>query len=445
MKTTKWILKGLMIAFLAIGIAACSDDDKVEIVTHSLTLDFTKKDLQMGVTSKQVITITDGNSGYKVLSSDEKVAKVAINGNTVTIDALSVGNALITISDKMQEKKEINLTITEGVWHLEGAYVLNAGKNESNNAVLGFYSTASKKYQEIFEAANAGVKLGDTGNDMLVYGSKMYIAVSESKVVFVTDLNGKLINEHKLEKDPVKDKPRHLTAADGFVYASFFNGYVAKIDTLSNTSIVGEVEVGRYPEQLKATNGKLYVANSGGLDYNNEKGYDKTVSVIDLKTFKEEKKIEVVINPEQIQVDKDGNVYVLSKGNYGDVLNTLQKIDAKTQEVTKITEATYIAVNEDLSKMYAVYNQYDENWQTTSVFFTYDFAAGKIDNKSFITDGTKIDKFFSLSVNPVNGDIYITTSDYTSSGDVLIFSKDGKLQNKFKADLNPRVYFRSAK
>lgn len=364
MKTTKWIFRSMLIALLAIGFTACSDDD----------------------------------------------------------------------DPKPEIEKEF--------WEKEGAYVLSAGSNGKNNAVLGYYLTNEKKYQDIFEAANEGLKLGDTGNSMLIYGSKIYIAVSESKVIMVTDLKGKKINSYTLSKDPTKDKPRHFAADNGFVYASFFSGYVAKIDTTGTTSIVADVQVGRYPEQLKATNGKLYVANSGGLDFDTPLGYDKTVSVVDLKTFKEDKKIEVVLNPEQIQVDKQGNIYVLSKGNYGDIPNTLQKIDGSTHKVTTITNATYMAINEDQTKLYAVYNQYDANWQATTTFFSYDFNKAEVNTNSLITDGTTIEKFTSLSVNPANGDIYVTTSDYQTSGDVFIFSKDGKKKNKFSADLNPTIYFK---
>ena len=63
-------------------------------------------------------------------------------------------------------------------------------------------------------------------------------------------------------------------------------GYVAKIDTVS-LQVVDECIVGYQPEEMAIVGNKLYVANSGGYRVPN---YDRTVSVIDLKTFTEEKK-----------------------------------------------------------------------------------------------------------------------------------------------------------
>ena len=57
------------------------------------------------------------------------------------------------------------------------------------------------------------------------------------------------------------------------------------------------------------------------MDYSTEVGYDKTVSVVDLSTFTEIKKLDVVLNPTRIQADEQGNVYVVSMGNYADMRN----------------------------------------------------------------------------------------------------------------------------
>ena len=66
------------------------------------------------------------------------------------------------------------------------------------------------------------------------------------------------------------------------------------------------------------------------MDYSTEVGYDKTVSVVDLSTFTEIKKLDVVLNPTRIQADEQGNVYVVSMGNYADIPNTVQKINTET-------------------------------------------------------------------------------------------------------------------
>ena len=49
-----------------------------------------------------------------------------------------------------------------------------------------------------------------------------------------------------------------------------------------------------------------------------------------------------------------------------------------------------------------------------------------------------VEKAYSLNVNPSNGDIYIGTSDYTSTGDMFIFSAEGKKLNQLEVSgINP--------
>jgi YVTN family beta-propeller protein len=68
---------------------------------------------------------------------------------------------------------------------------------------------------------------------------------------------------------------------------------------------VQRIAVGQNPEGLAVSNGKLYVANSGGLNFPD---VDSTVSVIDLTTHTELLKITVGKNPGGVCVDSEGDV-----------------------------------------------------------------------------------------------------------------------------------------
>ena len=61
--------------------------------------------------------------------------------------------------------------------------------------------------------------------------------------------------------------------------------------------------------------------------------YDNTVSVIDLETFKETKKITVAINLHRMRVDKNGLIYVTSRGDYYNVHSNTYVINAKNDLV----------------------------------------------------------------------------------------------------------------
>ena len=61
-------------------------------------------------------------------------------------------------------------------------------------------------------------------------------------------------------------------------------------------------------------------------------------------------------------------------------------------------------------------------------------------NKSlgaFVTDGTLLPNAYSISVAR-DGYVYVGCSDYVNTGDVYVFTSDGKLHDKFDSQgLNP--------
>lgn len=320
----------------------------------------------------------------------------------------------------------------------EGVFVLNNGNQNTNNSTLSYYDLATKKVAaDVFQAKN-GRKLGDMGQDMVIYGSKVYITVYGSNTIEITDRTGKSIKQ--LTSADGVDNPRNVTAYEGQVYVTFFTGFVARIDTTTMTLDKKTVKVGRYPEDIVASNGKLYVANSGGMDYNQPAGYDKTVSVIDVNSFTETQKIEVVINPTRLAVMDNGDIYVISVGNYDakDIPNTIQRIDSKTNKVEVIGNATVMASYHNT--LYWIYKQ----WGVTGTdFVKYDAVTKKVLTENFITDETVIDaSMLTVDVDPSTGNIYLGSStSSTVNGDMYIFSPEGKKLDKFEVGINPQGAF----
>ena len=273
--------------------------------------------------------ITDGtvvSSPYKLMSAGDYIC-------LTSSDYVNDGDAyLFTPDGRLYDSFSTGIGPRRAVAVDNFIYILNEGLFNANNSSLTRYNVDDASVvKDCFAEAN-GKGIGDTANDICVYGSKMYIAVAEENVIWVTDKSARI-----LEKIETAGKPRYLATAEGCVYATYYNGYVARIDTLA-MCVDATVPVGRNPEQLCAVGGKLFVANSGGLDYNSEVGYDKTVSVVDIESFTEVKKIEVAANPANIVASENGFVYLVSLGNYSTVPNTLQCINPDTYEVAPLGE-----------------------------------------------------------------------------------------------------------
>lgn len=173
-----------------------------------------------------------------------------------------------------------------------GLFVLNEGSGL--NSGLGFMSYQTGTYSD-----NA-VSVGAGGNDLIRYGSKLYItATNDNKVLVVEAQTKKTLETIQL------DGPRFLLPYKGKVYVTNGNNQLTKIDTATYTK--SSIEVGRSPEQLAATNGKIYVANSGWKDAATS-GYDNRISVVNPNSFAVEKSITVAENISTIAADTIKNM-----------------------------------------------------------------------------------------------------------------------------------------
>ena len=312
--------------------------------------------------------------------------------------------------------------------YANGLYILNEGLFQQNNSTLSYYDFQNGTFTEnIFLDVNHR-GLGDVGNDLQQYGSKLYIVVNNSNIVEVVDLN--TVQSLKTINLPQK-QPRFIAFLDGKAYISCFDGDVVRVDTAS-LEVEATVHSGLNPDGICVCNGKLYVSNSGGLNYPN---YGNTVSVIDPASFTVTKDITVGINPTRIKAYNDRYVYVVSNGDYVDVPYQFQKIDAQTDEVVKSynLEVYNFDIYQNLAYVYSY------NFSTmTSWFKVLDLETDEVVNDSFISDGTQLQTPYNIKVNPLNGDVYITDAGtYKANGDVYCFDKNGRKKFSFEAGLCP--------
>lgn len=331
-----------------------------------------------------------------------------------------------------------------------GMYILCEGLFNMNNSTLSYYDFTKgemlsfqdpdkrgndKTSYDFFKMQN-GRKLGDTANDLQRYGSKLWCAINVSSQIEVMDINtGKSLKQIPLfDESGIGREPRYFAFYRDKAYVCNFDGTVVRIDT---TSLEAEasVKVGRNPDGICVANRKLYVSNSGGL---NQENPDNTVSVIDINTFKELKKIEVRKNLGTILSDVSGNVYVVSREKFNYETNDydcqLHRIDSETDLVIETYEEPILSFTISGHKAY----MYSYNSQQEAVK-VMDTRTGQIIDDDFIKDGTSITRIYNIAVNPVNQDVYICDAqNYVINGSVLCFNKDGK--HKFTIDakgINP--------
>jgi hypothetical protein len=262
---------------------------------------------------------------------------------------------------------------------------------------------------------------------MIRYGSKIYIVVNVSSTIEVLDAASlKSIKQIPMISNGKAKQPRNIIAFGSSVYVSCFDGYVDIIDT-SKLTINKRVKVGSNPENLSIYNNQLFVSNSGGL---NPPKMDSTISVIDLISNLELKKIVVGMNPGNSIIGLNNTMYVSTRGNYNGVKSTWKIINFNSGEIVKTFQESILSM---------------ELFQDSLILINTDNQ--KIQLFSMKTNSVKQIDFISLAsfVNPYNiqylankKEICITDANsYVNQGYVFIYDENGTFKYKFKSGLNP--------
>jgi len=322
-----------------------------------------------------------------------------------------------------------------------GMYVLNEGNMGSNKASIDFLDLDENKptvhyLRNIYSERNPNVvkELGDVGNDIKIYGSKLWIVVNVSNKVEVATVDScKRITQINIPNC------RYLVFKDGFAYVSSYVGpvkldqdvplgMVYKVDTVDFKK-KDSVVVGYQPEELCIVDNKLYVANSGGYRAPN---YDNTLSEIDLTTFKEIRKIKVGLNLHHCQVDHYGQIWVSSRGNYNDVPSRIYWLYKGHNQVYEVIDSIDTPVS-GLSIVGDSLYYYGSAWNNATKQNTISYGLinvrthQTIDTNLFSSPEVKsITMPYGIMVNPIERDFYLMDAkNYVSSGSLLHFKPDG--------------------
>ena len=322
-----------------------------------------------------------------------------------------------------------------------GMYVLNEGNMGSNKASIDYLDLDENKptvhyLRNIYSERNPNVvkELGDVGNDIKIYGSKLWIVVNVSnKVEVATADSCKRITQINIPNC------RYLAFKDGFAYVSSYVGPV-KLDQDAPLGMVYKVDtvdfkkkdsvvVGYQPEALCIVDNKLYVANSGGYRAPN---YDNTLSEIDLTTFKEIRKIKVGLNLHHCQVDHYGQIWVTSRGNYNDVPSRIYWLYKGHNQLYEVIDSIDTPVS-GLSIVGDSLYYYGSAWNNATATNTISYGLinvrthQTIDTNLFSSPQIKnITMPYGIMVNPTERDFYLMDAkNYVSSGSLLHFKPDG--------------------
>lgn len=317
------------------------------------------------------------------------------------------------------------------------AFFLNAGSQGANNSNIAFYAPdgGADFVSDIFQKQN-NAKLGDLGQAMIEYKECIYVAVYGSN--YLVKLNAAGVEQARasfVADEDLKTGIRAIDAEDGYIYASFYGGVVAKIN--ANTLKVEKklaIENGYNLEGVTICKNMLYVANSyKQVDTNWV--YLDDVFVVDLKTFTVKETLTVATNP-NVLIEEEDKIFLIAWDYSSANGYVLQMIDpADGNKVTTIGNATYMAAEDDV--VYLINSLTDWTVRpavTTNHFSTYNIKTKTLNKTSFLKNAPEELTTTSISMLQVNdnGDIYIGTTFFSAgNGNIYRFKKDGTLVASF--------------
>lgn len=322
---------------------------------------------------------------------------------------------------------------------IRGFYLVNEGNMGSNKCSLDYFDYVTGLYaRNIYAERNPDVvkELGDVGNDIGIYGSKLYVVVNCShKVEVLNARTGIRIGQVDIPNC------RYVRFHRGKAYVSSYvgpvlidanapRGAVYQIDTLS-LAITDRVTVGYQPEEMEIIDDYMYVANSGGYRAPN---YDNTVSVIQMVDFKQVQKIPVGINLHRLRKDRYNRLWITSRGDYKSRPSRLYVMEKKPGYNQMVVTDTLPVACSNMAFFGDSLYYYATEWNdfaaaNTISYGIIDLRTKKVVSDNFITDGTEreITIPYGIAVHPETGDIFVTDAkNYVSSGTLYCFDRQGR-------------------
>ena len=296
-------------------------------------------------------------------------------------------------------------------------YILNEGQMGLNNATIDFYDFSDGSYtSDAFTAANPDVafELGNTGNDIAIHDGKLWAVINGSGLVEIMDAA----------------TLKHIYGGENRL------GAVYRID-INSLSEAGSIDVGYQPEGIAAAEGKIYVANSGGVT----DGYDNRLSIIDADSFTLERNVEIAANICDIAVDGRGMIWISSPGDYVSVHSGIYIFNPKSETVSS-KDIRVSSMYSNGSLIYILGNENEWDYTPGSGMFVLtviDQEGGTVARTILDQSGAaEIEVPYGIWASNDGGTIFISDSgDYINPGTVYMLDSTLKLVRTFSAGVNP--------
>lgn len=163
-----------------------------------------------------------------------------------------------------------------------GFFVVNEGLWRQDNATVSYVREGGLVEANLVASRNPGLRLGDTGSDVLVRGDSVFVIASTSRSIEVYHRRTGLW-QTRIRFEAAREPYRFARVNDTVAIVTMLNAdAIAEINLRTCTIRVPAAPVGPAPEGACVLNRVIYVANSGLGDLRRNEEGASTVHLLDV-------------------------------------------------------------------------------------------------------------------------------------------------------------------
>ncbi len=318
----------------------------------------------------------------------------------------------------------------------ESVFIANEGVFPNGvGSITNYNPNSNTTNNNIFQKANI-YAAGAVINSIYVDGNRLWIVVNADGVVYVVNSDTYLV-EAKFEN---LQSPREvIRVSENRYWISDWGINGVHVVNPNNGRIVKELKTGFGPENMLLHEDKVFITNRGGF-FGGAIQKDSTVTVYDAVMDTLITTIEVGENPNSLQMDNEGKLWVLSEG-IEDLMSPTSSTFGYLHSINVDSlwvEDTLEMPNNQLRPNQLGYSQAKDRFyflgnEELSDLMMVENGASTVSDVPFIPGS-----FYAFGFDNTLNQIYL--ADKLTEGDagrVSRHQEDGTLMNRFSAGQNP--------
>lgn len=320
----------------------------------------------------------------------------------------------------------------------DGFFVVNEGGFGNGNTSISFYDRSTDQMiNDVFSAKN-GRPLGDQSQSMTVFEGKGYIVVQGSGKIEVIDADD---YSSIATIDDDLPSPRYfvgISATKGYVSdwgADGLTGTVKVID-LTSYAVTKTIVTGKGANKMLKTGNFVYVTNAGGF------GKDNAVTVIDTGGDEITATIPVGDNPNSIQRDPSGNIWIASGGAIAYNPDwSVDEAESTKGSISKITSTNTEEIRLPVDQLtFSGPGNLSISPDGKTIYYTYNGAVYSMSTSASTLPVTpfKAKSYYGLAVDSFNGNIIgCEAPNFSSAGSIDVMDESGNTIHSSSVGIAP--------